>query len=55
MTKEIEEQIIKFTNEISNKLNKTEQQVLSKIINNYINLSKTLNQITTTHHKKEHK
>ncbi|WP_339047203.1 hypothetical protein [Spiroplasma endosymbiont of Colias croceus] len=53
MTKEIEQKIIEFTNEISHKLNTTEQQVLNKIINNYINLSKTLNEITA-HHKKEH-
>ncbi|WP_458257587.1 hypothetical protein [Spiroplasma endosymbiont of Dactylopius coccus] len=49
MTKEIEQKIIEFTNQISHKLNTTEQQVLNKIINNYINLSKTLNKITDNH------
>ncbi|WP_342253369.1 hypothetical protein [Spiroplasma endosymbiont of Zeiraphera isertana] len=53
MTKEIEQQIKNFTIQISQKLNKNEQEVLNKIINNYINLSKTLNEITNKH-KKEH-
>lgn len=53
MTKEIEEKIIEFTNQISLKLNKNEQQVLNGIINNYINLSKTISEITNKH-KKEH-
>ncbi len=51
MTKEIEEKIIEFTDQISNKFGKIEQQVLNEIINNYINLSKTLNKITNKHKK----
>ena len=53
MTKEIEQQIIEFTNQISHKLDTDEQEVLNKIINNYINLSKHLHEMTNKH-KKEH-
>lgn len=53
MTKEIEKQIKEFINQINYKLNTSEQEILDKIINNYINLSKTLNKITVKHNQKE--
>ncbi|WP_339049258.1 hypothetical protein [Spiroplasma endosymbiont of Colias croceus] len=52
MTKEIEEKIIEFTNQISLKLNKNEQQVLNGIIKNYINISKHLIELNNQHNKK---
>lgn len=51
MAKEIEQKIIEFTNQISLKLNKNEQEVLNGIIKNYINLSKKLSKIADKHKK----
>ncbi|WP_375316816.1 hypothetical protein [Spiroplasma endosymbiont of Virgichneumon dumeticola] len=53
MNKEIEQQIKEFTNQINIKLTNTEQEVLNIIINNYINISKHLIDISEKH-KKEH-
>ncbi|WP_458258151.1 hypothetical protein [Spiroplasma endosymbiont of Dactylopius coccus] len=49
-TLNIEDSVVQFFNMCYfHKKQFTEQQVLNKIINNYINLSKTLNKITDNH------